>query len=126
MLSLSLSLSLFFFFLMHVHTHTHTHTQGSTEAQRKMRTELMAKLKTQLEEIEQCAQEATASQALPQGSEDETDGAGQGGGGSMSEKQKIIIEELRKRFDMQFGDLDHLRYICLLDVREESSHKIIG
>ena len=77
-----------------------------------MRTELMAKLKTQLEEIEQCAQEATASQ-LPQGSSDgdEMDGAGQVGGASnsMSEKQKIIIEELRKRFDMQFGDLDHLR-----------------
>lgn len=80
-----------------------------------MRTELMAKLKTQLEEIEQCAQEATASQSFPHGTRggegDETDGAGLVGGGSnsMSEKQKIIIEELRKRFDMQFGDLDRLR-----------------
>ena len=80
-----------------------------------MRTELMAKLKTQLEEIEQCAQEATASQTFPQGGSggegDETDGAGQVGVAlnSMSEKQKIIIEELRKRFDMQFGDLDRLR-----------------
>ena len=82
-----------------------------------MRTELMAKLKVQLEEIEQCAQEATASQSLPQGGGsggndgDETDGAGRVGvaSSSMSEKQKIIIEELRKRFDMQFGDLDRLR-----------------
>lgn len=81
-----------------------------------MRTELMAKLKVQLEEIEQCAQEATASQSFPQGDSggddgDETDGAGRVGvaSSSMSEKQKIIIEELRKRFDMQFGDLDRLR-----------------
>ena len=72
----------------------------------------MAKLKTQLDEIEQCAQEATASQGTSQsGDGDVTDGAGQEGGvlSSMSEKQKIIIEELRKRFDMQFGDLDRLR-----------------
>lgn len=84
-----------------------------------MRTELMAKLKTQLEEIEQCAQEATAGQSFSQdgsggsggGGGDETDGVGQVGVSlnSMSEKQKIIIEELRKRFDMQFGDLDRLR-----------------
>ena len=82
----------------------------------------MAKLKTQLEEIEQCAQEATASHALPSGGDgDETDGAGLGGraSNSMSEKQKIIIEELRKRFDMQFGDLNNLRsviynaYLCV-------------
>ena len=81
-----------------------------------MRTELMAKLKVQLEEIEQCAQEATASQSFTQGGSggndgDEIDGAGRVGvaSSSMSEKQKIIIEELRKRFDMQFGDLDRLR-----------------
>ena len=74
----------------------------------------MAKLKTQLDEIEQVAQEATASQIPSQGSNgDETDGAGRVGGvlNSMSEKQKIIIEELRKRFDMQFGDLDRLRLV---------------
>ena len=72
----------------------------------------MAKLKTQLEEIEQVAQEATAANALPSGTDsDESDGAGHMGGAlnSMSEKQKIIIEELRKRFDMQFGDLNNLR-----------------
>ena len=73
----------------------------------------MAKLKTQLIEIEQCAQEATANHTLPQDGDhgDEVDGTGKVGGASntMSEKQKIIIEELRKRFDMQFGDLDRLR-----------------
>jgi len=31
--------------------------QGSTEHQKRHRTELMAKLRTQLEELEQCAQE---------------------------------------------------------------------
>jgi hypothetical protein len=77
----------------------------------------MAKLKIQLKEIEQCAQVATAGQSFPQGGGsggedgDETDGTGRVGvaSNSMSEKQKIIIEELRKRFDMQFGDLDRLR-----------------
>ena len=74
----------------------------STEAQRQMRTTLMEKLQNQLTEIEKCAEEAAATE---EGSEvTDVDVAN-----SMSEKQKIIIEELRKRFDLQFGNLEELR-----------------
>ncbi len=72
----------------------------STEAQRRMRSTLIEKLQIQLTEIEQCAQEATT---VEEGSE-VRDAAN-----SMAEKQKIIIEELRKRFDLHFGDLNKLR-----------------
>ena len=75
----------------------------STEAQRRMRTTLMTKLQNQLTEIERCAEEAAAEEERSEVNEE-------GGANSMAEKQKIIIEELRKRFDLQFGNLDELRY----------------
>ncbi len=75
----------------------------STEAQRHMRNTLMVKLQHQLTEIEKCAQQAAVDEE--EGSE-VTEG---GGANSMAEKQKIIIEGLRKRFDLHFGDLDQLR-----------------
>jgi len=76
---------------------------GSTEHQKRHRTELMAKLRTQLEELEQCAQEAAEQQHSAGGV------TGEGKSGSLAEKQRIIIDELRKRFDLQFGDLEQLR-----------------
>ena len=68
-----------------------------------MRSEMMEKLRNQLEEIEQCAEKATT---IDDESERRRNGAVTN---SMAEKQKIIIEELRKRFDFQFGDLERLR-----------------
>lgn len=81
----------------------------------------MKKLRTQLDDIERCAEEATQSGAMsggvaaPDGMKDHTSdasaGAAEQGGvaSAMAEKQRIIIEELRKRFDFQFGDLERLR-----------------
>ena len=73
-----------------------------------MRSELMEKLRSQLAEIEECAQEVTTVTT--------SDPSGRPGGGAttilpntLAEKQKIIIETLRKRFDFEFGDLDQLR-----------------
>lgn len=79
----------------------------STEAQRRLRSSLMEKLQNQLTDIERCAKEATVSEEQRVGSE--VTGAGMAN--SMSEKQKIIIEELRKRFDLQFGNLEELRFV---------------
>ena len=75
----------------------------------------MEKLQTQLDDIERCAQEATlsggvASKPDPEAAP-EASAVGAHGGvvNAMMEKQRIIIEELRKRFDFQFGDLEGLR-----------------
>ncbi len=77
----------------------------STEAQRHMRTTLMVKLQNQLTEIEKCAQQAAAEEEDKGSEVNEGDRTSS----SMAEKQKIIIEGLRKRFDLHFGDLDELR-----------------
>ena len=66
----------------------------------------MEKLRNQLDDIEKCAQEATKS-----GSGDTAEAIRNEDGvlNTMAEKQRIIIDELRKRFDFQFGDLERLR-----------------
>ncbi len=74
----------------------------------------MEKLKTQLADIERCAQEATESEGVAGQSgcvanQSGDQGGAEGGMVNVAEKQRIIIEELRKRFDFQFGDLERLR-----------------
>lgn len=79
----------------------------------------MEKLRNQLDDIELCAKEAASSGGVigggaeGEGSENQASAlaATPGGGVAnlMAEKQRIIIEELRKRFDFQFGDLEGLR-----------------
>lgn len=81
------------------------------ETQRLIRIELMEKLRDQLDDIEKCATECGG---VAGESPDQADGAVGGTEGStvlnaMAENQRIIIEELRKRFDFQFGDLERLR-----------------
>ena len=88
--------------------------QGSTEAQRLVRIQLMEKLRNQLDDIEKCAQEAVSSESVASGSDDQSDDRAEGNSqrgvvSSIAEKQRIIIDELRKRFDFQFGDLERLR-----------------
>lgn len=77
----------------------------------------MEKLRNQLDDIEQCAKEAAASSTggggVAEGEESEPQASAVEPGGvanPMAEKQRIIIEELRKRFDFQFGDLERLRW----------------
>ena len=79
----------------------------------------MEKLRNQLDDIEQCAKEATASTGggggVARGEESEPQASALvvdpgGVANPMAEKQRIIIEELRKRFDFQFGDLEQLRW----------------
>lgn len=70
----------------------------------------MEKLRDQLDDIEKCAKEAAEYEDGK--SHDQASGGGAEGGAmlsAMAEKQRIIIEELRKRFDFQFGDLEKLR-----------------
>ena len=58
----------------------------------------MQKLQNQLDDIENCAKEVAQT---------ETKAATPGGGQvlhSVAEKQRLIIEELRKRFRFRFGD----------------------
>ena len=43
----------------------------------------------------------------PQASENQPEGSALSG--SLAEKQQIIIDGLRRRFDLQFGDLEQLR-----------------
>ena len=77
-----------------------------------MRLELMQQLRSQLEDIEQCAREATASGGVAGGVAQDAGTIDTAEGdvfSAMAEKQRIIIEELRKRFDFQFGDLESLR-----------------
>lgn len=77
-----------------------------------MRLELMEQLRNQLEDIEQCAREATASGGVAGCVAQDNGATGTAEDGmfsAMAEKQRIIIEELRKRFDFQFGDLEALR-----------------
>lgn len=79
----------------------------------------MEKLRTQLDDIEKCAHEAaTSSVGMVRESADQSGDESEGGAtalpvgmttSSMIEKQRIIIEELRKRFDFEFGDLEQLR-----------------
>lgn len=79
----------------------------------------MERLKNQLDDIEQCAKEAATSNVV-NGAEGEGSEASPKASGTikskgvvnpMMEKQRIIIEELRKRFNFQFGDLETLRYV---------------
>ena len=78
----------------------------------------MEKLRNQLDDIEQCAKEAAVSGGGGSDKGEESEGqasaasAAEPGGMAnlMAEKQRIIIEELRKRFDFQFGDLERLRW----------------
>ena len=77
--------------------------QGSTETQRSIRMQLVEKLQTQLHDIEKCAMEAAESDAMEMT-------PGEDGPTSMAEKQRVIIEQLQKRFHFQFGDsLEELR-----------------
>ena len=73
--------------------------QGSTESQCKVRVQLMEKLQTQLDDIEKCAKEAVhgSTKAMTPGAEGQASD-------TVVEKQRLIIEELRKRFRFQFGD----------------------
>ena len=92
--------------------------QGSTEAQRQARVELMEKLRNQLDDIELCAKQAASAGGVvggrAEGEESESQACALPPGSEvanpMAEKQRIIIEELRKRFDFQFGDLEGLRW----------------
>ena len=68
------------------------------ESQHSVRVQLMQKLQTQLDDIEKCAEEAVQADAKAA-----TPGGGQALS-SVAEKQRLIIEELRKRFHFQFGD----------------------
>lgn len=86
---------------------------SSTEAQRQIRVELMEKLRHQLDDIERCAKEATSVSVASESHDQATPTTRAQDEGSvmldaMAEKQRIIIEELRKRFDFQFGDLERL------------------
>lgn len=87
---------------------------GSTEAQKRMRAELMERLRTQLDELEQYAHEASENQ--PEGS---------ALSGSLAEKQQIIIDGLRRRFDLQFGDLEQLSKEEVEQSVDRVVHKII-
>lgn len=82
---------------------------GSTEAQQKLRSELMERLKGQLKDLEECARTS-------EGSDEE-------GRGDLAEKQQLIIEELRRRFDLQFGDLERM---SREEVRENVSRAVRG
>ena len=73
----------------------------------------MEKLRNQLDDIEKVAQEATtsASEGVASASADGEEAASKVATfqSTLAEKQRIIIEELRKRFNFQFGDLERLR-----------------
>lgn len=56
----------------------------------------MERLKGQLKDLEECAL------SVEEYSEE-------GGRGDLAEKQHLIIEELRRRFDLQFGDIERMR-----------------
>ena len=85
---------------------------GSTEAQQQRRSELMERLKDQLKDLEECALKAN-----------EQDGGETGVGGDIVHKQYLIIEELRRRFDLQFGDLERM---STDEVKEHVSKAVQG
>ena len=70
---------------------------GSTEAQQQRRLDLMERLKDQLKYLEECAQSVGKG---------ETGGEEAKGRSDLLQKQYLVIEELRQRFDLQFGDLE--------------------
>ena len=59
----------------------------------------MEKLKCQLRELEECAQKSCEG----------VRGGGEEGRGGLADKQHLVIEELRRRFNLQFGDLEQMR-----------------
>ena len=83
---------------------------GSTEAQQQRRSDLIEKLKDQLRDLEECARSVEK--------EDE-----EGKGSDLAHKQHLIIEELRRRFDLQFGDLESM---STEEVKEEVSKAVKG
>lgn len=86
---------------------------GSTEAQQQRRSDLMEKLKDQLRDLEECARTV----------EKEEEGGTGGQGSDLAHKQHLIIEELRRRFDLQFGDLESM---STEEVKEEVSKAVKG
>ena len=76
----------------------------------------MAQLSHQLDQLAECAQEVGSAcggvaggdmaTVLLQGGSDSDQG---GVAASLANKQRIIIDELRRRFNLQFGDLEQLR-----------------
>ena len=89
---------------------------GSTEAQRQRRSDLMEKLRDQLRDLEECARSV------------ENEGSGEdegrsGRGTDLAQKQHLIIEELRRRFDLQFGDLESM---STEEVKKEVSKAVKG
>lgn len=85
---------------------------GSTEAQQQLRSELMERLKGQLRDLEECARTT-----------ERCDESGEEGRADLAEKQQLIIEELRRRFDLQFGDLERM---STEEVRENVSKAVQG
>ena len=85
---------------------------GSTEAQQQRRLELMEGLKDQLKGLEECAQRV-----------EEQDGGEGAVEGDLAQKQRVIIEELCRRFNLQFGDLER---ISTEEVKENVSKAVRG
>ena len=85
---------------------------GSTEAQQQRRSDLMERLKDQLRDLEECARSVEGEE-----------GGGKGGGTNLAHKQHLIIEELRRRFDLQFGDLESM---STEEMKEEVSKAVKG
>eukprot|EP00731_Ephydatia_muelleri_P024949 Em0017g32a len=83
---------------------------GSTECQNIRYQELIVKLRTQLRELENFAHQEGASGPLD---------------ASLAEKQVIVIEELVRRFDLQFGDLDQLSTEELRESVDKAIHKVV-
>ena len=86
---------------------------GSTEAQQQRRSDLIEKLKDQLRDLEECARSV----------EKEGEEGNGGQGSDLAHKQHLIIEELRRRFDLQFGDLESM---STEEVKEEVSKAVKG
>ena len=86
---------------------------GSTEAQQQRRSDLMEKLKNQLRDLEECARSVER-----EGGEGPT-----GQGSDLAHKQHLIIEGLRRRFDLEFGDLESM---STEEVKEEVSKAVKG
>ena len=57
----------------------------------------MEQLKGQLKDLEECARSV------------EEEPGEEAGRADLAEKQQLIIEELRRRFDLQFGDIERMR-----------------
>ena len=87
---------------------------GSTEAQQQRRLDLMERLKDQLKYLEECAQSVGKR---------EDEGERDGERTDLAHKQHLVIEELRRRFDLQFGDLETM---STEQVKEKVSKAVEG